>query len=281
MLKINLKVNVAGDFVRLKTVLTIAGSDSIGGAGIQADIKTITMHGVYATTAITAITAQNTIGVQDILEISPYLLKEQLDSIFTDIYPDAVKIGMVSSENLIEVIAESLKFYKAKNIVVDPVMVSGTGCKLFSGDYSEILAKKLFPISNLVTPNLFEAEVISGEKIFNLSDLIKVSKKISATYDCNILCKGGHFEDNSNDVLFLKNNNDCIILESKKINNENTHGTGCTLSSSIASNLALGNDLIKSVKNAKKYVYTSISSMLNIGNGVGPIDHMFCKEFLN
>lgn len=144
MLKINLKVNVAGDFVRLKTVLTIAGSDSIGGAGIQADIKTITMHGVYATTAITAITAQNTIGVQDILEISPYLLKEQLDSIFTDIYPDAVKIGMVSSENLIEVIAESLKFYKAKNIVVDPVMVSGTGCKLFNGDYSEILAKKLF-----------------------------------------------------------------------------------------------------------------------------------------
>ena len=281
MLKINLKVNVAGDFVRLKTVLTIAGSDSIGGAGIQADIKTITMHGVYATTAITAITAQNTIGVQDILEISPYLLKEQLDSIFTDIYPDAVKIGMVSSKNLIEVIAESLKFYKAKNIVVDPVMVSGTGCKLFSGDYSEILAKKLFPISNLVTPNLFEAEVISGEKIFNLSDLIKVSKKISATYDCNVLCKGGHFEDNSNDVLFLKNKNDSIILKSEKINNKNTHGTGCTLSSSIASNLALGNDLIKSVKNAKKYVYTSISSMLNIGNGVGPIDHMFCKEFLN
>ena len=281
MLKIDLKVNVAGDFVRLKTVLTIAGSDSIGGAGIQADIKTITMHGVYATTAITAITAQNTIGVQDILEISPYLLKEQLDSIFTDIYPDAVKIGMVSSKNLIEVIAESLKFYKAKNIVVDPVMVSGTGCKLFSGDYSEILAKKLFPISNLVTPNLFEAEVISGEKIFNLSDLIKVSKKISATYDCNVLCKGGHFEDNSNDVLFLKNKNDSIILKSEKINNKNTHGTGCTLSSSIASNLALGNDLIKSVKNAKKYVYTSISSMLNIGNGVGPIDHMFCKEFLN
>ena len=264
----------------MKTVLTIAGSDSIGGAGIQADIKTITMHGIYATTAITAITAQNTIGVQDILEISPYLLKEQLDSIFTDIYPDAVKIGMVSSKNLIEVIAESLKFYKAKNIVVDPVMVSGTGCKLFSGDYSEILAKKLFPISNLVTPNLFEAEVISGEKIFNLSDLIKVSKKISATYDCNVLCKGGHFEDNSNDVLFLKNKNDSIILKSEKINNKNTHGTGCTLSSSIASNLALGNDLIKSVKNAKKYVYTSISSMLNIGNGVGPIDHMFCREFL-
>ena len=254
----------------MKTVLTIAGSDSIGGAGIQADIKTITMHGVYATTAITAVTAQNTIGVQDILEVPPYLLKKQLDSIFTDIYPDAVKIGMVSSENLIEVIAESLKFYKAKNIVVDPVMVSGTGCKLFSGKYSEALAKKLFSISNLVTPNLFEAEVISGEKIFNLSDLIKVSKKIC-----------GHFEDNSNDVLFLKNNNDCIILKSEKINNKNTHGTGCTLSSAIASNLALGNDLIKSVKNAKKYVYTSISSMLNIGNGVGPINHMFCKEFLN
>lgn len=264
----------------MKTVLTIAGSDSIGGAGIQADIKTITMHGVYATTAITAVTAQNTIGVQDILEVPPYLLKKQLDSIFTDIYPDAVKIGMVSSENLIEVIAESLKFYKAKNIVVDPVMVSGTGCKLFSGKYSEVLAKKLFSISNLVTPNLFEAEVISGEKIFNLIDLIKVSKKISAKYNCNVLCKGGHFEDNSNDVLFLKSNNDCIILESKKINNENTHGTGCTLSSAIASNLALGNDLIKSVKNAKKYVYTSISSMLNLGNRVGPINHMFCKEFL-
>lgn len=265
----------------MKTVLAIAGSDSIGGAGIQADIKTITMHGVYATTAITAITAQNTLSVYDVLEVPEKFLKKQLDSIFTDVYPDAIKIGMVSSEKLIEVIAQCLEFYKAKNIVVDPVMVSSTGCKLFSGKYTDILSKKLFSISTIVTPNLFEAEIISGEKITNLQDSIKVSKKISTTYDCNVLCKGGHFKDSSNDVLCLKDERDCVVLKNNKINNKNTHGTGCTLSSAIASNLALGKNLLESVEDAKKYVYTSLSDMLKLGKGIGPINHMACKEFLN
>lgn len=257
----------------MKKVLTIAGSDSSGGAGIQADIKTMTMHGVYAMSAITALTAQNTTGVRSIYPVTPDFLKQQIDAVFEDIRPDAVKIGMVSSPELAEVIAERLVFYKAENIVTDPVAVATSGSELSTSATYEIIKERLFPISAVITPNIPEAEFISGKKIKNSDDIMKVSKYISEKYDCPVLCKGGHSKNSAKDFLYIKNKS-ITWFEGRKIDNNNTHGTGCTLSSAIASNLAKGYTLEKSIRLAKEYITSCLGAMLDIGHGNGPLNHM-------
>ena len=257
----------------MRTALTIAGSDSSGGAGIQADIKTMITNGVYAMSAITALTAQNTTGVQAILNVTPEFLGQELDSVFQDIYPDAVKIGMVSDKDLIHVIAEKLKQYKAENIVVDPVMVATSGAKLISDDAVEILKQELFPLADVLTPNIPEAEVLSGMKIETAEDMIKAAAAIGEKYSCAVLCKGGHQLNDANDLLWREGN--YKWFQGKRINNPNTHGTGCTLSSAIASNLAKGFDLDTSVERAKKYISGALAAMLDLGKGSGPMDHGF------
>ena len=257
----------------MRTALSIAGSDSSGGAGIQADIKTMTANGVYAMTAITALTAQNTTGVTGIMEVTPEFLAQQLDSIFTDIRPDAVKIGMVSSSALIHVIAEKLKEYKAENIVVDPVMVATSGSKLISDDAIETLKTCLMPLSSILTPNIPEAEVLSGMKVETEEEMILAAKKISETFHCAVLCKGGHQLNDANDLLYR--DGEYKWFHGKRIQNPNTHGTGCTLSSAIASNLAKGYSMDESVKRAKDYISEALEAMLDLGKGSGPMKHCF------
>ena len=247
----------------MKTALTIAGSDSSGGAGIQADIKTLTANGVFAMSAITALTAQNTTGVTDIFETTPRFLAEQLDAIFTDIYPDAVKIGMVSSAELIDTIAEKLHAYEAKHIVVDPVMVATSG-------------SKLLPMAEVLTPNLPEAEILSGMTISDAAGMEAAAKAISEKYGCAVLCKGGHQINDADDLLWRSGTGKWF--HGKRIANPNTHGTGCTLSSAIASNLAKGCDLDTSVERAKAYISGCLSAMLDLGHGSGPMDHMFALK---
>lgn len=259
--------------MKKKTALTIAGSDCSGGAGIQADLKTMTMNGVYAMSVITALTAQNTTGVRSIMEVTPEFLEDQMDMIFEDIRPDAVKIGMVSSSPLIEVIAEKLKFYQAENIVVDPVMVATSGSKLIADEAITALTEKLLPLASVVTPNIPEAEILAGRKIKTEEDMIHAAKDISETYHCAVLCKGGHSINDANDLLYA--NGDAKWFYGKRINNPNTHGTGCTLSSAIASNLAKGYSLEESVKKAKEYISGALSAMLDLGAGSGPMDHAF------
>ena len=217
----------------MKTALSIAGSDCSGGAGIQADLKTMTMNGVYAMSVITALTAQNTTGVRAIQESTPEFLKQQIDAIFQDIYPDAVKIGMVASSELICVIADRLKYYDAKNVVVDPVMVASAGSSLMRQNAVQTLIKELLPISTLVTPNIPEAQVLSGMAIESKEDMITAAKQIGENYHCAVLLKGGHSINDANDLLCA--NGELIWFEGKRIDNPNTHGTGCTLSSAIAS----------------------------------------------
>lgn len=257
----------------MKKALTIAGSDSSGGAGIQADIKTMTVNGVFAMSAITALTAQNTTGVSDILEASPEFLKEQLDSVFTDIFPDAVKIGMVSSSGLIEVIAERLIHYKAKNIVVDPVMVATSGAKLLQDDAIKTLEDKLFPLADVLTPNIPEAEILIGRKINSVEDMEEAAKEISSKYKCATLLKGGHALNDANDYLYA--NGAGNWFDGKRIDTNNTHGTGCTLSSAIASNLAKGYPMDEAVKKAKDYISKALAAGLDLGKGSGPMNHAF------
>ena len=259
--------------IHMRTALTIAGSDSSGGAGIQADIKTMITNGVYAMSAITALTAQNTMGVTRIMEVTPDFLGEQLDNIFTDIYPDAVKIGMVSNSDLIKKIAEKLKEYDAKNIVVDPVMVATSGSKLISDEAIATLKEYLLPMALVLTPNIPEAEVLSGMTIQSADDMIEAARVISETYHCAVLCKGGHQLNDANDLLYR--NGSYQWFHGKRIENPNTHGTGCTLSSAIASNLAKGFDLDISVERAKAYISGALSAMLDLGNGSGPMNHGF------
>ncbi len=260
----------------MKTALTIAGSDSSGGAGIQADIKTMTMNGVYAMSAITALTAQNTTGVTGIMEVSPSFLAEQIDDIFNDIRPDAVKIGMVSSGRLIEVISEKLRAYAAENIVVDPVMVATSGARLISEDAVAFLKTKLLPIASVVTPNIPESEVLAGIKIRKPEDMVKAAETISGKYGCAVLCKGGHNMNDANDLLYAYGQ--YRWLKGRRIDNPNTHGTGCTLSSAIAANMAKGFDLFTSVERAKSYISGALSAMLNLGNGCGPMNHAFALQ---
>lgn len=250
----------------MKKALTIAGSDSSGGAGIQADIKTMTMNGVYAMSAITALTAQNTTGVTGIMEVTPKFLKEQIDDVFNDIRPDAVKIGMVSSSGLIKIIADRLKHFNAANIVVDPVMVATSGSRLINEDAITILKGDLLPIADIITPNIPEAEVLSGIFIQTENDMIAAAKIISDTYNCAVLCKGGHNVNDANDLLY--ENGKYKWFNSKHIDNPNTHGTGCTLSSAIAANLAKDFNMQSSVQRAKNYISGALADMLDIGKGV-------------
>ena len=259
--------------MKMKTALTIAGSDCSGGAGIQADLKTMTMNGVYAMSAITALTAQNTTGVRAIQESTPDFLKQQLDAIFEDIYPDAVKIGMVASSELIRVIADRLRHYDAKNIVVDPVMVATSGSALMKNDAVQTLIEELLPISTLVTPNIPEARVLSGLTIQTKEDMIAAAKQIGDQYQCAVLLKGGHSINDANDLLYA--NGELYWFEGKRIDNPNTHGTGCTLSSAIASNLAKGYTLSESVQRAKDYISGALAAMLDLGQGSGPMNHAF------
>ena len=257
----------------MRTALSIAGSDSSGGAGIQADMKTMTMNGVYAMSAITALTAQNTTGVSGIMEVTPEFLQLQMDAVFEDIRPDAVKIGMVSSAGLIETIADRLKAYKAVHFVVDPVMVATSGSRLIDENAVATLKKELLPLATVVTPNIPEAEVLADMPIHSEEDMITAAKKISENYHCAVLCKGGHSLNDANDLLYADGN--CRWFYGKRIHNPNTHGTGCTLSSAIASNLAKGFDLETSVQRAKDYISGALAAMLDLGKGQGPMDHHF------
>ena len=257
----------------MKTALTIAGSDSSGGAGIQADIKTMTANGVFATCAVTALTAQNTTGVTDILESTPHFLAEQLDAVFTDIVPDAVKIGMVSSAELIAVIAEKLQQYGAERVVVDPVMVATSGAKLLRDDAIQALTSQLLPLATVLTPNIPEAEILSGLPITDAAGMEAAARTISQRYGCAVLCKGGHQINDADDLLWRSG---CgKWFRGKRIAIPNTHGTGCTLSSAIAANLAKGYDLDQSVERAKAYISGALAAMLDLGRGSGPMNHMF------
>ena len=257
----------------MRKALTIAGSDSCGGAGIQADIKTMTMNGVYAMSAVTALTAQNSTGVTGIMEASPDFLKKQLDAVFEDIFPDAVKIGMVSSSGLIKVIADRLRHYGARNIVADPVMVATSGARLIEEAAIETLKSEILPLATVITPNIPEAEVISGMIIGSAGDMEEAAKKIHDEFGCAVLLKGGHSINDANDLLY--NGSEKTWFYGERINNPNTHGTGCTLSSAIASNLAKGLDLESSVRRAKEYLSGALSAMLDLGSGSGPLMHNF------
>ena len=262
--------------MKMKTALTIAGSDCSGGAGIQADLKTMTMNGVYAMSAITALTAQNTTGVTGIMEVAPDFLQQQIDMVFDDIVPNAVKIGMVASGELICVIADRLRHYEAKNIVVDPVMVATSGSALMKTDAVQTLIDELLPLSTLVTPNIPEAEVLSGLTIESKEDMLTAAKQIGDSYHCAVLLKGGHSINDANDLLYTSG--EFQWFEGKRIDNPNTHGTGCTLSSAIASNLAKGYTLAESVQRAKDYISGALAAMLDLGKGSGPMNHAFALQ---
>ena len=257
----------------MKTALTIAGSDCSGGAGIQADLKTMTMNGVFGMSAVTALTSQNTTGVTGISEVSPDFLRQQIDMVFQDIRPDAVKIGMVSSAGLIEAIAERLSAYQAENIVVDPVMVATSGSSLIETDAVATMKEKLLPLATLVTPNIPEAEVLSGLTVRNEEDMLAAAKAISESHGCAVLVKGGHSINDANDLLYSQGQ--ARWFYGKRIDNPNTHGTGCTLSSAIASNLAKGFSLEESVRRAKEYISGALQAMLDLGKGRGPMNHAF------
>lgn len=257
----------------MKTTLSIAGTDPTGGAGSQADAKTMTMNGVFALSVITAVLAQNTMGVRSICEMSPAFLKEQLECVFEDMEVNGVKIGMVSSVKLIEVIAETLKHYKAEHIVVDPVMVATSGDPLILQDAIEMLENKLFPLAEIITPNIPEAQIISGMQINNEKDMEKAAKWIGDTYGCAVLVKGGHSINDANDYLYTKKSGTWFY--GKRICNPNTHGTGCTLSSAIAANLSKGYGLEKSIELAKMYLSKALEANLDLGHGKGPMMHNF------
>ncbi len=255
----------------MKTVLTIAGSDSSGGAGIQADLKTMTACGVYGMSAITALTAQNTTGVRAVLESTPEFLKEQLDAVFEDIVPDAVKIGMVSSAGLIRVIADRLRFYKPKHIVLDPVMVATSGSSLLENESLSALVSELFPLVTVITPNIPEAEVLTQQTITDQASMEQAARALGEQWQVSVLLKGGHAVQDANDLLWEQGT--LTWLLGTRIDNPNTHGTGCTLSSAIAANLAKGYSLQEAVREAKNYVARALSAMLDLGAGSGPLWH--------
>ena len=257
----------------MKAVLTIAGSDSSGGAGIQADLKTIAAHHLFGESVITALTAQNTLGVTGVLEVDPVFVGTQIDAVFDDIRPDAVKIGMVSSPAIVGAIADGLDRHKAANVVVDPVMVATSGSKLLQDSAIQILTGQLLPMAEVVTPNIPEAEILSGMTITDAAGMEAAAKCISEKYGCAVLCKGGHKVNDADDLLWR--NGSGKWFHGERIANPNTHGTGCTLSSAIASNLAKGYPLDAAVERAKAYISGCLSAMLDLGKGSGPMDHMF------
>lgn len=257
----------------MKKVLTIAGSDCSGGAGIQADIKTITAHKMYAMSVITALTAQNTTGVYGIMEATPEFVAQQITCVFQDIRPDAVKIGMVSSSQIIQAIAGQLKEYKAENIVLDPVMVSTSGSQLISEQALQTLIKELLPLAAVITPNIPEASILCGFPIHNQEEMQRAATVITQLLDGAVLIKGGHLVSEATDLLYV--NGTATWFSAPRINNPNTHGTGCTLSSAIACNLAAGKTLADSITAAKKYLSGALEAGLNLGRGSGPLDHTY------
>lgn len=256
----------------MEKVLTIAGSDCSGGAGIQADLKTFSAFKVYGMSVITAVTAQNTMGVSEVFDIPDSIIKAQLKAVMEDIFPDSIKIGMVSASETVEVIYNALKEYNCKNVVVDPVMVSTSGCKLLQDSAITAVKERLFAVADIITPNIFEGEILSGMKICDKKAMVNACEKIQKYYNGYILLKGGHLTDSCDDLLFKDGN--AVWIEGRKIENENTHGTGCTLSSSIAACLAGGMDMEAAVRAAKRYVTATISYGLNLGKGRGPLNHM-------
>lgn len=256
----------------MKTALTIAGSDSSGGAGIQADLKSFAANGVFGMSVINSVISQNTTGVFGVYDIPCDVVASQIDAVFKDIFPDAVKIGMVSSAEIINTIADRLKHYNAKNIVLDTVMVSTSGCKLLRDDAIDALTSVLFPIADIITPNLHEAQILCGFDIRSESDMVHAADVIYNKYNVTVLLKGGHLANTSNDLLYDGNE---TWFEAVRIDNPNTHGTGCTLSSAIAANLAKGMDIKTAVKSAKDYITGTLSDMLDLGKGSGPLNHMY------
>ncbi len=267
----------------MKTVLTIAGSDCSGGAGIQADLKTIAAHGLYGMSAVTSLTAQNTTGVYAISDVTPQFLAQQLDCIFTDIYPDAVKVGMVSDKALIEVIADKLKQYGASNIVIDTVMVSTSGSRLLKEDALDSLITRLIPMADIITPNIPEAEVLSGIKVDSCEKMLKAAESIRTRIETadsqaiGILIKGGHEQNTANDLLYRAG--ETVWFNGERIDNPNTHGTGCTLSSAIACNLAVGKSMEEAVRDSKTYISGALKAGLDLGKGSGPLNHMYMWNF--
>lgn len=259
-------------------ILSIAGSDCSGGAGIQADIKTISALGAYSATAITAITVQNTCGVTDIHPIPPSYVKGQIEAVMTDIKPSTIKIGMINDVEIVNVITECIVKYKPEFVVFDPVMVSTSGCKLIEDNAIEAIIKHLIPLSTIITPNLNEARVIAGKELNNVDEMTITGKELLA-YGCHsVLIKGGHLDgDDMCDVLTIKGEEKPHVFKSSKIKSKNTHGTGCTLSSAIATYLTLGKDIPEAVRLAKEYVFNGISEGkdITIGNGHGPLNHFY------
>ena len=255
------------------TVLSIAGSDSIGGAGIQADIKAITKQGCYAMTAVTALTVQNTMGVTDVMDVPPDFIAAQIDGVFTDVVPDAVKIGMVSNAASIRAIAERLRYYKPKALVVDPVMVSTSGHALLQPDAVQVLCGELIPLASVITPNLPETAVLYGREIHTLEEMRTAAQTLSERFGTAVLVKGGHLTGTAADVLYADGT--FTQFETERIETSNTHGTGCTLSSAIASGLARGLTLAESVQGAKQYVTGALKTGFDIGHGNGPLLHNF------
>lgn len=260
----------------MNTALTVAGSDCSGGAGIQADLKTFTVHGVYGMSVITALTAQNTCGVRKIADTPVEMVEAQLQAVFEDIFPDAVKTGMMSSAKIIRIVAEGLKYYKAKNIVMDPVMVSTSGHSLLAEDARQALVRELMPLATVITPNLPEAEKLCGFPVESKEDMLRAAKYLAGQLPGVVLIKGGHIETDSDDLLYTEGQP--VWLRGEHIKNPNTHGTGCTLSSAIASNLAKGMQMAQAVALAKEYITKAIAAGLKLGRGRGPLNHMIEKK---
>ena len=258
----------------MKSVLTIAGSDSSGGAGIQADIQTIAAHHLFAQSAITALTAQNTTGVYGVFDVPPEFVAQQIDVVFDDIRPDAVKIGMVSSAGIVEAIAGALERNEARNIVVDPVMVATSGSNLASSEAVVALRKRLMPLATVVTPNLPEAEALVGAKVLTPAAQEEAARAIAREIGTAVLVKGGHGMHDANDVLALPDGA-ATWFNAERIDNPNTHGTGCTLSSAIACGLAEGRSVEDAVRRAKAYLSGALAAQLDLGHGSGPLDHMW------
>lgn len=254
-------------------LLTVAGSDPSGGAGIQADLKTFAAHGVYGMSVITALTAQNTTGVYGIADIDPAFVAMQIDCVFNDIRPDAVKIGMVSRADTIEAIAERLHAHRTAHIVIDPVMVATSGSRLLAPEAMDMLVSRLLPMAEVITPNIPEAEVLWGHPITSPADMEAAAGEIAERIGTAVLLKGGHDISTANDLLYSRHA--LRWIEGHRINNSNTHGTGCTLSSAIACRLGMGQPLEQSVRHAKAYVTGALRAMLDLGQGSGPLDHMW------
>ncbi|MBS4899252.1 MAG: bifunctional hydroxymethylpyrimidine kinase/phosphomethylpyrimidine kinase [Clostridiales bacterium] len=259
----------------MKTALTIAGSDPSGGAGIQADLKTFAANGVYGMSVVTALTAQNTLGVHNVSYIDASFVEDQMNSVFEDIFPDAIKIGMAGSPETIKTISEILHYHKAAKIVVDPVIAATSGSTLIEAPSVKALCSYLLPMADVITPNIPEAEILTGSSINTDKDMADAAVILNKAFGCAVLIKGGHGEGNASDDVLVTDNGTPTFFSTDKINNPNTHGTGCTLSSAIAANLAKGSDLDTSIRRAKLYVTGAIASRLDLGRGRGPLNHIY------